>query len=445
MKIPRVRIEFVFEYAFAFLLTLPIFFSFGGGSAVSLYSGIWSGQKGGITLPIAAIVSIFFMLLRGKYLLRIILIWYRSGLTAFAIMYIIVSAFSLLIGMMRFLSVNAILFFFQMISPIIFLFLGIYFARKPRHVKSLFLSMIFGASVASWGLFLQSIAERGIKDTVSARMLDYIGPFYIWGIADYFPLVLAYMAILGVAFFFYKIINWKKFLFFVAPLIIILPLIWSKGAVLTFIFGVASLVMLTVIDRQLNKRVLIFNGFLAFFIVILLLSPQKTILVQRLQLDTERGYDISVTSRISRWEGSLNIISSTPWIGIAFAPELAVEGNAGRVFRSHNQYLDLWLKGGIFVVLAFFLMAIWAIWGLIYRYRLANFGFERGVIAGILAGWIAVLLVSNMSQINFGQPYTGNILWFSLGLVEGYFFHKKRRLQYRILDKESYYVDQMVM
>jgi hypothetical protein len=29
-----------------------------------------------------------------------------------------------------------------------------------------------------------------------------------------------------------------------------------------------------------------------------------------------------------------------------------------------------------------------------------------------------------MFQINFGQPYTANLLWFSLGLVEGYFLYK---------------------
>jgi O-antigen ligase len=155
----------------------------------------------------------------------------------------------------------------------------------------------------------------------------------------------------------------------------------------------------------------------------LFLGPE-TIVVQRVKLDISRGESISLTSRMERWAHSVEIILRNPLIGVGFSPELGGEGATSKVFRSHNQYLDLWFKAGILPLLVFLILAGQALGVLLYRHNRASTQFEHGVTLGVLVGWIVVLGVSNLQQNNFAQPYTGNMLWFTLGLVEGYFAHR---------------------
>lgn len=418
-------IESVLSYLLAFLLSFPVFISIGGGGAISLSKSIWLRQ-GEITLPLAVILVVcLLVLLLAKYFLGALeLSTCRSGLPLLSVIFIFMCTFSLLVGMWGGASQEAVLFYLQVVSPLSLLFLGVYLARIPQRVRPLLLTMLAGGAVAAWGLFLQSSLERGWQATLMTEVVDHIGPFYIWGIRDYFPLAIAYLAVLGVALFLTKAIDWKLFVVVVSPMLMLLPITWSRGAVATLALAVAILIILSVFRKQMTGRTLLFSGLLVVLAAVVLLGPTEAIVVTRLRIDVEKGEFLSLSERWERWSSSLDTISDSPLFGIGFNPERSTEGATGRVFRSHNQYLDLGLKAGLSGLACFLVLILWALRVLFYRYNHATTQFEYGIALGVLVGWVAVVSISNMLQINFGQPYTGNMLWFTLGLVEGYFVHK---------------------
>jgi len=421
----RLSAELGLSYIAAFLMSFPAFLNIGPGG-VSLGRSIWA-PKQGFTVPASVVpVAMLVCLALVKCLLgNARVIRPRSGLLLFAALFVLASSISLIVGQLGLFSLQAVLFYLQLVLPVGLLFLGIYLARVPQRVPRLVWLVLLGEGVASWGLLAQSVAHRGVIGTLTSRVLDYIGPFYIWGIADYFPVVVTYTATIALALFFCRAAGWRMFVLAVVPALITVPLNWSKGAVATL--GVAVVFAATAIFLRGRYRVrVVLFAVLAFALVAAaVLSPLQPISVQRLRHDLMSGGSGSISARVERWVHSIRTLSASPFIGIGFSPERSPEGSLERVFRSHNQYLDLWLKGGMLALASFLILAFWALWVLVSRYRRAASRFEHGLTAGVLAGWAAVLIVSNMLQVNFAQPYPASVLWFTLGLTEGYFVHRR--------------------
>jgi len=425
IKRNNLSLESILSYLLAFLCVFPFFLSLDRGRII-LYPGLFS-TKPQLTLPVSVIIIVLLtVLIALKYLNNYVrLSQMRSRLSVPIWLYIYASAIALLFGLIRYFSVNAILFFLQSISPPLIIFIGIYLARKQR-AKQYAFTFILGGAVTCWGLIIQSVISRGVADTIRLPMIDHIGPFYIWGLRDYFPLVLAYVSILGLALFYQRQLGWKMFVLIILPTIFVLPLVWSKGAVATFLVALLLLLLFTLFKRQLNARILLTFALLTLGILLLFLSPVQTIFVQRILSDFETQNVKSLESRQDRWQYAFTKTLQRPFTGIGFVPELDSEDLASgssspRVFLSHNQYIDIAFKAGLLGMLPFFILLVSILKSLYYFFRKSNMRFEIGLVTGVMAGLIAILFVSNMFQINFSQPYTGIIIWMSLGLVEGQF------------------------
>ena len=426
--------ESILAYSLAFFSIFPVFLNIENGF-ITLYQGLWA-PRSGFTVPLSVffIASLAALMLLKLLVRKIQLIQFKSNITVAIIFFIYANVLSLLFGLINYYSFSAILFFIQTVSPVFLWFLGVYLARKPHRVRQMLIIMIVGNAVASWGLLVQSIIERGIRSTLTMPMIDHIGPFYIWGIRDYFPLGVTYISVLGIAFFIQKEIGWKTFFVAVLPGILIIPLIWSKGAVGTFGIAILLLVIIMLSKKRLTWRAVSMVLLLFLLSVMLFLSPQETILVQRLRSDLAGGKVVSLSSRISRWKYALNVIADNPIMGIGFVPERATEFKALgvssiRIFRSHNQYLDMGVKSGMLGLISFLILVFLVLKRLIKYYAKSNKSFEIGLVTGVLAGWSAILLISNMFQVNFIQPYTGYMLWLTFGLTEGYFRQKQLSLR----------------
>jgi O-antigen ligase len=242
---------------------------------------------------------------------------------------------------------------------------------------------------------------------------------------------MAFIAILGIALFITFNTGWRVFLFATVPTIFTIPLLWSKGAIVTFGLGFILTIIFVIVKFGWTHRLLTICIGSILLVAVIFLSPSQPLVVQRFVADFITGESTSLTSRMSRWDSALLIITSNPWFGISFDPSFDIGDDIGinRVFRSHNQYIDIWLKSGSISLLLFIIVLSVLVFRLFMRYKShLEFLPEFGISVGLLSAWISTITVSNMSQVNFNQLYSAGILWFSIGLFEGYYIHKHKRI-----------------
>jgi O-antigen ligase len=122
----------------------------------------------------------------------------------------------------------------------------------------------------------------------------------------------------------------------------------------------------------------------------------------------------TAAGRLVLWEAGLRAVSKVPWLGSGLDQQehvlgdfLPIDfesrfGDSVIVDRAHNWFIDLWLGGGIFVMLAF-VVALFLTWR-----RARRDPFAIAAISGT-AGYLA------QAQFNFSLPAVEALMWLLLG------------------------------
>jgi O-antigen ligase len=112
----------------------------------------------------------------------------------------------------------------------------------------------------------------------------------------------------------------------------------------------------------------------------------------------------SMTSRLSYWKDTWEIIRANPWTGVGL-------GNfdlAGSRY-AHNSFLQLWAEAGMATVVSFFWLIVIILKN---SFRPSN----RKLTTGLAVG-VCVFLVHNLMDFSFFLPAVSFIWWIMLGLL----------------------------
>lgn len=124
-----------------------------------------------------------------------------------------------------------------------------------------------------------------------------------------------------------------------------------------------------------------------------------------------------------RWElvqGAMDRISHRPILGEMYTPDATtarvLSGNLERIYRSHAQYLDYALRGGMAAAIIFVVLQLMNIqFG---RYVLRRYAATiEGRFAAAALGVTVASLVGNGFALLHVQSWTGFLLWWMCGTV----------------------------
>ncbi len=166
-----------------------------------------------------------------------------------------------------------------------------------------------------------------------------------------------------------------------------------------------SIVLLT--SRYfVRKKLLLF--LIAGFVVVTLIVLSSTPVVERIRTIEQKDEIPTFRSRVSRWQGTVEMIKDYPVLGIGpgnFATiftQYQPPGHASRSFYAHNDYLHFTSEAGLLLIPII-------VWMIIALYRkgfkkLKNLSrLVRGTTLGSLAG-ITAILVHSFGDFNLHIP-----------------------------------------
>lgn len=129
--------------------------------------------------------------------------------------------------------------------------------------------------------------------------------------------------------------------------------------------------------------------------------------------------------RLTIWRISKDMIKDNPIFGIGsnnfnrlYPKYMRKSDFRGPSGNAHNEYLDIYLTGGILGLLSFLMIIIISFKKIIHAYSQINsdkLKFEKGILLSII-GLIPAFLVSGIAQNYFRDAENAMLLWFILGL-----------------------------
>jgi hypothetical protein len=432
-----------------FVLTFPLFIHV-GPAGVGLGQRVFAADRTpGIDLPMSAfaipIMLALLVLLKRNWTLR----WHAvDGLVAVfcgvnGIAYVVGLALGGYASPMRAALSGA--FLLQTLLPLSSFYLarvvvgGRFDEAMQRHLgwcgDVIAWTMRFAA--LSLGLLVaQSVVERGVAGALSERLVDYFGPVNVTKIKRYYPTILAAVstfyvvrAMVGRSGSGVRTVDISIGLAMGA----LLPFIWSRAAVLTLLLAWMGVVICAIGWRRGRVAVPVLAGSAAVVgftgLGIAVIGSSNAIVAERFRETLATGSRISVgdARRAAAAKEALagNLLAP---LGKMYRPrlQLTLAGERydfPRVGMPENAYLDYADKAGPLALLSFVGILLYLLWrglGLVYRY----WGVVRGarpdqlwLLYGAWSILLALMIWSNLTQLNFTEPYAAFYFWFLLGIL----------------------------
>jgi O-antigen ligase len=211
--------------------------------------------------------------------------------------------------------------------------------------------------------------------------------------------------------------NFNNLMLIISALVIVLAIsemFTSAGAIMSLVsFGLIALRFF-----GLLKLILISPIFFAILLFLGFGNALQEAVIYELSNISYAG------NRFGVWSESLEVIKVSPILGNSFSFEA---GFAERMLGSHSQLLNIWSRAGIFPLLVWLGILLYAIYRA-YRLRLLSSGsiYYLGY-RGLLVAIIQLAFLSSIVVTSFDQPYSGMVIWLLISLVErGYQFERNK-------------------
>jgi O-antigen ligase len=301
----------------------------------------------------------------------------------------------------------------QMIMPIGAFFVFFYLIDSKEKIASLALGGFTGVFSFSLIVILSknNILLPGTFEEVHPVL---IGPIEFYQFRQYVGIVMASGMLLGL---FLLKSNFNNLMLIISALVIVLAIsemFTSAGAIMSLVsFGLIALRFF-----GLLKLILISPIFFAILLFLGFGNALQEAVIYELSNISYAG------NRFGVWSESLEVIKVSPILGNSFSFEA---GFAERMLGSHSQLLNIWSRAGIFPLLVWLGILLYAIYRA-YRLRLLSSGsiYYLGY-RGLLVAIIQLAFLSSIVVTSFDQPYSGMVIWLLISLVErGYQFERNK-------------------
>ncbi len=439
-------------------LASPVFVRIGGPTLVWLPDAA-AHRAGGFDLPISAflvtVAALWLMAARSQQRLPRLRLRTDRPAAAFAA----VASLALCVGLFTRHDLNAGLYFAQTVGPLGAYYVASRLVRSERQGFRVLATITVAAVVSAALIFGQSLVSRGPFDVFGASLEDHVGPLNIYQANDYVPFTFAIVYLMALC---CAIVRNQLNATFAMALFVLLVValgLYARGPVLVLMMGLGVLVVATWRDHQSRVPSAIALTVAGFALATVLgfdsmervslvgarlgesawhavvrsqpaspttaptPNPSTGIVPPTQQLTPDQS---SNETRLTALAISTSFVLRNPLFGSGFAPipwqELSPIVRAlapTRLYPTHNQYLDLALRGGIPLLLVFLWLVVAVVGAASRVMRFGETAGARSLGAVMLTVLVPALIVGNMYQNNFTQPFSAFLLWFLLGMSAG--------------------------
>jgi putative inorganic carbon (HCO3(-)) transporter len=189
-----------------------------------------------------------------------------------------------------------------------------------------------------------------------------------------------------------------------------LAVTFSRGAWIGLLFGLIVLLILAYRRYVLPALLVGAVGVLAL----------PSVVIDRFLFLFSDTYlaNAAIDGRIARWIAAFDQTAAHPWFGMGLG---TYGGSSAARFGLwatwvDNYYLQMAAEGGLLLLAAFVWLLARVAKGLVKGYRITSDPFLRALLAGVLGGFVAVIVASVFAS-NFETLAVGVAFWFLAGLA----------------------------
>ena len=252
-----------------------------------------------------------------------------------------------------------------------------------------------------------AIPDHRLNDTV-------LGGFVLFQAWDYLPVLLVVAAFVAFGLHHQAAERREKYLAASAVLILVTPVLYSRGAMLTLLGG---LVLLAFAIRHRFGWRLRLAAVSSICVLVVVSSAVGGSSTQRIVETLGVGAGATKPSDEIRSEAlgrAVRQVIAQPVVGRAMTPtDTDPVTGVRKTVNAHNQYIDYAVRGGLPLMLSFGAILFFTLRTLWRRARHSS----DPLWVALAAAVTAVACASNLAQVSFVQPLTAFPLWFLLGIV----------------------------
>lgn len=453
-------------YVLVALLAAPLFFRVGGPSLIG-WPDSASVSSGGINVPVGAVLAVAmasWVMLRGRQQHAE---FPQSRLDNAVLLFAAVAFVVLVLGLLTRPGPYNVLYFGQAVLPLAAYYVVSRVARTEDVARGVVKYATAGAAISGGLMLIQALVSRGPARMLSSQLENHVGPLNIYQSNDYVPFVFAIVFLVA--------LHKRTVTDRLGPIAILVLFglgvvalaSYARGPVFLLIFGTAALAAQTWwVHRKQTLRAIAITA-AAFGVAIALSfpstqrvvalvnpivnvvraseapSPVATIEPKGTPVPSDPTPSSAPTSPVASEEPapvdqpsndtrtiafrvSTAYLISHPIYGGGFAPiptdelsPILADAPSDKLFPAHNQYLDFGLRGGVPLIVAYLGAMILAASSALRIARWSPNTGGRAVAGAVLTALAAALLVGNLYQNNFTQPYPAFLMWALIGLVAG--------------------------
>lgn len=446
------------------LLSAPLFVRFGGPTLIGLPETS-SQRVGGFTVPVGALVSLavsawlFFARRRHRTPSQ------RIALDAPVLVFLGAGALAFAFGLATRFGIYNALNFGQVFAPLSAYYIGSRLVcsdqRVERVLRTVALSVIASAAL----MLAYNVSVRGLGMVFAAPLENRVGPLNIYQANDYVPFVFATAYLVTL----YVLVARQRLTVTAMAALLVLGLVvlasYARGPLLVLVVGLGVLVaeswrrylsstlravgvtllalmIATALDVPSVSRLALTveqavaestgsvsvetSAAVAPSATIAPASPAPLAAAVQAAQTAAHSMSLSNVTRIISARAAADFLLRHPLFGAGFAPIPGDEFSPAIVgipdwmlLPAHNQYLDLGLRGGLVLLTAFAGLLITTMSVAWRMSRSAPGTWASTMAGGLLVAVLPTLMVANMYQNNFTQPYSAFLLWFLIGSAAG--------------------------
>jgi hypothetical protein len=391
-----------------------------------------SSRVGGQTVPVVSILCLVvfarirFNRWRGSTALP------RGGLDAFVRLFSGAAVLAAAYGLLRFHNPITLLYAAQTIAPLSAYVVARHLVLDDADVQTAWRGIVFGAAGFAAVLLGNELLKRPIWDLFAQPIHGTVGALNIYQANDYLPFLWAIVAVTSGPLLFDRRTSGVLLASSLVLLGVCVGALYARGALLLLIMGtLLGAVGSSDLWRTKRRAAAVF-GCGVIVAAAFISSPAGVRLRDRGQalLNGERlatvvGNEGSLRDRLFSMRVVADYVGAHPLFGSGLTPvshrDLSpriASLSARQIFPAHNQYLDVALRGGQVLLLAFLLLLGAAMQRAWMACRLTRNDFSLPLARGIVIALFMTIALGNMYEQNHVQPLTAFFLWFLAGMVE---------------------------
>lgn len=332
-----------------------------------------------------------------------------------AILFIAISAFSVIFMPHPDLATSFISRRFNIVVIMIILMIGIT-NREVFHRAILFL--VLGGTLVAIVTLSEPITGVGLLERMGkanpeigsgiAVLQTYRGAFRIIGPSggpNFYGLAQSLPAVLAFGLFLYYRPVWKKVLLFLALSVMAFNIIGtgSRSGAAGFIAGVIFVFLLCPVKHRFIKMAVALSLLVASVLILVALDTN----VAANRIADPGGAATPALQRIAMWEMAINMFTNYPFTGVGtngwayYYPYYRIPPIPERLLRTHNSFMQMLAECGIAGVVSYLMLFVFAglnVFSAALATRDRRFKFEAMAIASILIGFFTFAGTQNVLE-----------------------------------------------